>query len=136
MGQERELAGQLHAAGNSCAEAVVKACNISLNLGLSDDALRMASGLGGGIGGAGCVCGALNGAELILGVIAGRTEVAEKSKSEIYTLTKEFHTRFMEHFGSSCCRVLKGPELKVSCDSLVEETAGLVVAYIKEKALR
>lgn len=136
MENEAKLAGKLHAEGNSCAEAVVKACNESMNLNLSADAIRMSSGLGGGIGGAGCVCGALNGASMILGVIAGRTTVEEKGKPEIYKITREFQQRFVEHYGSSCCRVLKSPELKVSCDDLVMGTASMVADYIKEKGLK
>lgn len=56
-----DLAEQYHNDGNNCVESVVKACNDGLQLGLPDVAIRMVSGMGGGIGRSGCVCGALSG---------------------------------------------------------------------------
>ena len=52
-----DLAEQYHNYGNNCVESVVKACNDGLKLGLPDVAIRMVSGMGGGIGRSGCVCG-------------------------------------------------------------------------------
>ena len=45
-----DLAEQYHNDGNNCVESVVKACNDGLKLGLPDVAIRMVSGMGGGIG--------------------------------------------------------------------------------------
>ena len=50
-----DLAEQYHNDGNNCVESVVKACNDGLKLGLPDVAIRMVSGMGGGIGRSGCV---------------------------------------------------------------------------------
>ena len=50
-----DLAEQYHNDGNNCVESVVKACNDGLELGLPDVAIRMVSGMGGGIGRSGCV---------------------------------------------------------------------------------
>lgn len=136
MKKEEMLALKLHEEGYSCAEAVVKAANDCLELGLSDDAIRMSSGLGGGLGGSGCVCGALNGACLILGVVAGRSDVSEKSKPEIYKHIREFQECFTKEFGSTCCRVLKGPEIKVSCNDLIYKTTGMLTDFIAEKGLK
>ena len=44
-----DLAEQYHNDGNNCVESVVKACNDGLKLGLPDVAIRMVSGMGGGI---------------------------------------------------------------------------------------
>jgi C_GCAxxG_C_C family probable redox protein len=136
MESGKELAIQLHDSGNSCAESVVKACNTCMKLNLSDDAIRMSSGLGGGLGGSGCVCGALNGACLILGVIAGRREVDEKAKPEIYKNIREFQQRFVKRFGSTCCHVLKGPELRVSCGDLTGNTVAMLEEFLQEKGLK
>ena len=51
-----DLAAEYHSAGNNCVESVVKACNKGLDLNLPDAAIRMISGMGGGIGRSGCVC--------------------------------------------------------------------------------
>lgn len=61
-----DLAEQYHNDGNNCVESVVKACNDGLELGLPDVAIRMVSGMGGGIGRSGCVCGALSGSCLVI----------------------------------------------------------------------
>ena len=42
----QQLAEKYHMAGNNCVESVIKACNDSMDLKLSDDAIRMASGMG------------------------------------------------------------------------------------------
>ena len=132
----KKLAIQLHNEGNSCAESMVKACNTCLKLNLSDDAIRMTSGLGGGLGGSGCICGALNGACLVLGVLAGRRGVSEKPKPEIYKVVGEFQQAFLTRFGSTCCHVLKGPNPPVDCGNLTGDTAVMLQAFIKEKGLK
>ena len=48
-----KLAEEYHAAGNNCVESVVKACNKGLELNLPDEAIRMISGMGGGMMGFG-----------------------------------------------------------------------------------
>lgn len=70
-----DLAEQYHNDGNNCVESVVKACNDGLELGLPDVAIRMVSGMGGGIGRSGCVCGALSGSCLVISSIVGRTRL-------------------------------------------------------------
>lgn len=74
-----DLAEQYHNDGNNCVESVVKACNEGLELGLPDVAIRMVSGMGGGIGRSGCVCGALSGSCLVISSIVGRLDTRLKN---------------------------------------------------------
>lgn len=106
MEKEYKLAEQYHLQGNNCIESVLKTCNDTMNLQLPDVAIRMASGMGGGIGRSGCVCGALSGACLVIGALVGRLTPDEKPLPEVYKYTSEFHDRFKEHFGATCCRAL------------------------------
>lgn len=76
-----DLAEQYHNEGNNCVESVVKACNDGLKLGLPDVAIRMVSGMGGGIGRSGCVCGALSGSCLVISSIVGRLDPSEKHQN-------------------------------------------------------
>lgn len=69
-----KLAEEYHQAGNNCVESVVKACNKGLELNLPDQAIRMISGMGGGIGRSGCVCGALSGSAMIISSLVGRLD--------------------------------------------------------------
>ena len=133
----RELATKYHDEGYNCAESVVKVSNECMNLQLPDEAIRMVSVLGGGVGGSGCIC-ALSGACLVLGALIGRVDKAEKSKPEMNAPVKEFHTRWVNRFHASCCRVLKSPANggPVSCGDLIAETAEMLDAYVKEKGLR
>ena len=58
MEKEYKLAEQYHLQGNNCIESVLKTCNDTMNLQLPDVAIRMASGMGGGIGRSGlCLWG-------------------------------------------------------------------------------
>ena len=94
MEKEYKLAEQYHLQGNNCIESVLKTCNDTMNLQLPDVAIRMASGMGGGIGRSGCVCGALSGACLVIGALVGRLTPDEKPLPEVYKYTSEFHYRF------------------------------------------
>lgn len=123
--------------GCNCSETVVKAANEYLNLHLTEDTFRMVSVLGGGLGGSGCLCGALNGACLILGCLVGRTAPAEKTRPDLYAPVHEFYLRWMDTFHASCCRVLKSPANggPVSCAELMTKTLELLVEFIEEKHL-
>lgn len=109
MEKVKELAAQYQQAGNNCAETVVKVCNDCLDLKLPPETLRMVSVLGGGVAGSGCICGALNGACLVLGCLAGRTTPEEKTKAEINQPVREFQKIWLDRFKATCCRVLKSP---------------------------
>lgn len=138
MESVRELATKYHDEGYNCAESVVKVSNETMQLHLPDEAIRMVSVLGGGVGGSGCICGALSGACLVLGALVGRVDKDEKTKPEMNAPIKEFHNRWVNHFHASCCRVLKSPANggPVSCGDLIAETAEMLDAYVTEKGLR
>ena len=123
--------------GNNCSETVLKACNEYYGLNLSDDVFRMVSVMGGGVGGSGCLCGALNGACHILGLLVGRNTPEEKTKADMNAPVREFYQLWMDRFHASCCRVLKSPANggPVSCPELMVGTAELLAAFIEEKGL-
>ena len=67
-----EIAQEDFMAGMNCAEAVLSAI---LKMELSDlpyETVMVASGLGGGVGGSGSICGAINGGALAIGAMRGR----------------------------------------------------------------
>lgn len=134
------LAEKYHNDGNNCVESVVKACNEGLHLDLPEQAIRMISGMGGGIGRSGCVCGALSGATMVISAIVGRVDPSEKHQTEVYKYTHEFYERFVEKFGSPCCAQLNKlsfgtPEYRSKCIKLTAATADLVSDYLQEKGL-
>lgn len=105
----KDLAGQNFKNGYNCAEAVVRAFRDFYKLDASDEALKMASGFGGGLGHAGCMCGALSGAIMVLGMFQGRSG-KEQSRGPIYSSSQGFHDIFASEFGAACCRVLNPHE--------------------------
>lgn len=133
----KQLAGQNFREGYNCAEAIVRAFRDTLNADISDEALRMASGFGGGLGHAGCMCGALTGATMVLGMLKGRV-TKEQSREPIYTVAREFHGLFLDKFGATCCRVLNphpfdSKEHLRNCLKITGGTAELLAQYIKDK---
>ena len=90
-----------------CAEAVLLVLNRGLNGGLSEEtAIRLASAMTDGLGGAGCLCGALGGGVLALGLFLGRDSAGGKDRYHAQQASRALHDLFRDMFGSTCCRVL------------------------------
>ena len=126
--------------GFACSEAVIYAVKKHFDLDLSDDAIALSSGFPWGLGGAGCICGALAGGTMCIGYFFGRRTPGDPCINKCFELTNEFHDYFKKECGSSCCRVLtKGmekdsPERKAQCTRFVE-TAVTGVANIVMREL-
>jgi C_GCAxxG_C_C family probable redox protein len=72
-----------------------------------EQALRLAAGLGGGMGRMGRTCGAVTGAFLVIGLEHGGTTAADKeAKERTYGTVRTFAERFEERHGSTRCRDL------------------------------
>ncbi len=134
----QELTKSYQQAGNNCAETVVKVSNAYFGLHLPESTFRMVSVLGGGVGGSGDLCGALNGACLVLGALVGRANPDEKTKAAMNAPVKEFYQRWVERFHASSCRVLKSPANggPVSCPELMTETMQMLVDFAEEKGIQ
>ncbi len=137
--EARNNAGQYFKDGYNCAEAVLHASADMLKIEMNEQALRMTTGFGGGLGHAGCVCGALAASVMVLGLLKGRTD-AGQSREQAYKLSEEFHHRFQEKFGATCCRVLNPHpfdtrEHLVNCVKITGNTAKLLQEFVKEQGL-
>lgn len=135
----QQLARARYKEGFNCAEAVLRAFNEELRLDLGGDAIKIASGFGGGLGHAGCMCGALSGAVMVISLLRGRS-TSDENRDPVYSAASEFHNRFRTHFGATCCRVLnKNPfgtsEQRKSCYRITGETAELLAHFLAEKGL-
>ena len=88
-------------------------------------ALKLATNFGGG-GRKGEMCGAVSGALMTLGLLAGHNDENDSaSKAKAYALSEEFMDRFIEKNGTVVCRKLLGYDLSKPED----------MATIKEKGL-
>ena len=90
-----------------CSGAVLLALNEALGGGLTEpQAIRAASGLGHGMGGSGCACGALTGAVVGLGCVLGHGRPALRGDGRVLQAAREMHECFAAEFGAACCRIL------------------------------
>ena len=111
-----------------CTEAVFTVLNQSLRGGLpSEVALRLASGLTDGLGGNGCLCGAMNGGILGLGLFLGKNKPGLLSGRKIRSRTKLFYKQFVKRAGSTCCRILTR-EVKQNSEAHFRQCAELTGA--------
>lgn len=97
--------------GYYCCEALMAAIRDDFELNVPKEVIAMASGMAVGAGKSGCMCGALNGGILALGLLFGRTEKTgptDPKSQKCMALTNELHMWFKENNGkhSVCCRVL------------------------------
>lgn len=114
--------------GHSCSESIVR---WGIEEGLcSSELLSAATAFSGGMG-SGCLCGAIAGAQMIIGSQFGRdnkfnNEVLARAKA------KELIQKFTEKHKATCCRVLTrgmdmaSAERKAHCANMVEECENLV----------
>lgn len=120
--------------GYSCSEAVVQA---AIEKGyVKEDLLSVATSFSGGMG-VRCVCGAVAGAQMVIGALYGRNN-KDRDGKQARALAKEFSEKFAEKYKVNCCKVLsKGfdghtPERKQHCSSMVGDSCVILESILKE----
>lgn len=114
--------------GFSCSESIIKwAIDEGLVL---EDLLPVATSFSGGMG-VGCLCGAIAGAQMVIGALYGRdNKYGNDNLARVKA--KELVQNFMETHKATCCRVLtrgmeKGSsERKAHCTNMVDYCQNLV----------
>ena len=121
--------------GYSCSESMIK---WAIDEGLvPEDLLAAATSFSGGMG-VGCLCGAIVGAQMIIGAQFGRdNKYGNENIAKVKA--KELVTRFMEKHKATCCRVLtRGMEFgssdrKAHCTNMVDDCENLVKELLKSE---
>jgi C_GCAxxG_C_C family probable redox protein len=119
-----------------CSEAVVHTINELLDCPFQEDIVKLASAFPIGLGKSGCLCGAVSGGAMALGMAYGRKH-GEPMNEKMFPISAALHDHIKELYKSTCCRVLvKGyefasPERKAHCVQITGEVA----AWIAEKLL-
>ncbi|HNR14216.1 MAG TPA: C-GCAxxG-C-C family protein [Thermodesulfobacteriota bacterium] len=102
----------------------------------NEDLIRAMSGLAGGIGFSGDVCGALTGAACLLGLYTGKGKPQEEEDAMLIVMVAELMDWFSKEYGQACggirCETILADDLQnksTRCPALVLRT------YEKAKAL-
>lgn len=148
MSVKGDRAYELFKEGYNCSQAVFGAFAEELGVDFST-AVKMASGLGGGIGRMREVCGTFTGLTLAASLIYGYSDPSDtETKKELYEKIRTLGDRFREENGSIICRELLGlqaaeksavPEARTAeyykkrpCAELCRYAADLLDEFIKE----
>ncbi len=148
----RQRARKNFSLGYNCSEAVFEALLSEFDLKLPPDALRLATGFGGGVGLYGDKCGALTGAVLAVSAVCGRTalplgearEAAARSKEQfygrpgLYRLFNQLPNRMAAKYGSTLCRELTSTwqdrwlcrEHALHCREIMTDLAGFAAELL------
>lgn len=137
--EARNAAGNYFREGNNCAEAIFLTFREILAPETDRDMVKMFTGFGGGLGRAGCVCGALAASVAALSLVKGRTNKAEDLEPA-YLVARKFQDRFEEKFGATCCRVLNihpydTPEHLRNCIKITGNTGKLLMEFLQDEGL-
>jgi C_GCAxxG_C_C family probable redox protein len=110
--EKTEIAAELFRQNFNCAQSVFAA--FAEDYGLTrEQALKIASGLGGGVR-CGEVCGAATGAVLVIGLKNGHSQIGDTQTKEFCNAeTVEFMKQFRAIRGGVTCRDLLGIDISV-----------------------
>jgi len=124
--------------GFSCAQSVFAAFADPADVS-RETALRLASGLGGGLARSGETCGVVTGGILALGLChCGRPADDPEAKLAAYPAVQEFLARFRALHGAITCRELLGADLGTPAGRQKSDDEGLVrrrcPAFVRDAA--
>lgn len=120
--------------GYSCSESLIKE---AIDMGICGESLiPAATALSAGMS-SGCLCGAIAGAQLVIGTLYGKNNKFN-NEPKARQAAAEFIQKFKQTFPATCCRVLSkdyefhSPERREHCKIIVEHCSKLM----KEIALQ
>ena len=121
--QCRQQAEALYRSGKyHCAEAVLEALRQQYSPQTPEAVVSTVSGFGGGSG-SGCICGAVSGGTVGLGLVL-------QDKKATTHLTRELHQWFKEKYGVTCCKTIRATNDKGICPLLTGEVAGKIAEML------
>jgi C_GCAxxG_C_C family probable redox protein len=129
----RELAEQcrieaeaLYRSGtHHCAEAVMESIRRHFLPEAPEAVVGAVSGFGGGSG-SGCICGAVSGGTVAMGLVVN-------DKKDTMHLTRELHTWFKEKYQVTCCKTIRATNDKGICPVITGEVAGRIAEMLSRQ---
>ena len=122
---------EIFSRGYNCAQSVVGAFADRINIPW-DEAVKMASPFGGGMGRMREVCGAVSGMFIVLGCLKGYSAPDRETQAKLYENVQCLSRRFREENGSIICRELLGLDEKPQDPTPDKRDAG----YYKKRPCR
>ena len=122
--------------GYSCSESIIM--ELADKGVVPRELLSLATPFSGGIG-SGCLCGAIAGAQLVIGYLFGR-ENNQGNNNIARALAKEFMDEFKKKHRVTCCRILTSgldmasPERKAHCTNMVEDYSKILNHIIEQNS--
>lgn len=123
-----------------CSESVVSVLNQFMDYPYSEEVVRLASSFPIGMGKAQCLCGAVSGGQMVLGMAYGRLE-GEGMDPKMFPVAKGLHDYTVKEYGATCCRVITrqwngdnfaSPERKQHCIHITGDVARWVAERLIE----
>jgi C_GCAxxG_C_C family probable redox protein len=122
----RVEAEELYRSGKyHCAEAVMESIRRKFSPGTPESVVASVSGFGGGSG-SGCICGAVSGGTVAIGLVLD-------NKKQTAHLTRELHNWFKEKYGYTCCKIIRSENPKGICPLLTGEVAGKIADMLERR---
>lgn len=126
-GKCQEEAELLYRSGKfNCAEAVMETVRRHFAADMPESVVNCVSGFGGGSS-SGCICGAVSGGTVALGMLLPDKKITSH-------LTKELHRWFKEKYGVTCCKTIRQTH-KGACPILTGEVAGKIAEMLGSKSV-
>lgn len=116
-----EAEGLYRSGSHHCAEAVMEVVRRHFSPETPEAVVATVSGFGGGSG-AGCICGAVSGGTVALGLVLNDKKLTSH-------LTRELHGWFKEKYGVTCCKTIRQTH-KGACPLLTGEVAGKIAEML------
>lgn len=122
--------------GYNCSQSVLMAGQEALGLEIPSDMLKATAGFSGGIGYSGCVCGALTGAVMLIGL--SRSDADVKRNRKVIKESAKLYRWFEKEFSTPCCikirqgRPFSNKEVERRCTEITAQTARKVVEILSE----
>lgn len=122
----RAEAEELYRSGKyHCAEAVMESIRRKFSAETPETVVATVAGFGGGSG-SGCICGAVSGGTVALGLVLG-------DKKKTAHLTRELHAWFKGKYGVTCCAIIRKENDKGICPQLTGEVAGKIAEILARR---
>lgn len=129
--QRVQQSRELHRAGFNCSQAVFAACADLYQIP-REQALRLASSFGGGVGGTRNICGAVCAMCMVEGLHSGSaTEGDQQGKKANYERVQQLLAQFKQQHGGTiiCAELLQNPE-NPSCNDKVANATRIVLQSV------